>query len=160
MAPKRVLLKADPKLRVLNERMKSDFPFQFKVRKSVGLIFFIMHRPEWPLLPKESKEMSSNTAVESQVRYQQRIPNLRAANQWNRFQNRLWNFLPWRQLKIARLPSVLVGCSPSKRQVTVRNPPSLKGVCRWGKRKEATVHLGTGKSAGSWDFLGKGSLVL
>lgn len=45
MAPKWVLSKADPKTDgILNESVWSCFPFQFEVRKSVGLILCIWGR--------------------------------------------------------------------------------------------------------------------
>lgn len=49
MAPKRVLSKADPKTDgTLSERMRSYFPFQFGVRKSVGGLVFIRGKPRSP----------------------------------------------------------------------------------------------------------------
>lgn len=155
MAPKCVLWKADPQTDgVLNERMRSYFPFQFGLRKPVGLIFCIQGRLRWPQgsvsFQRNKRKWASITAVEFEVRCQPEIPTLRTSCQSvDRFQNRLWNLLPWRQLKIGQAATCLTRVQPFQ-EAGYRTKPFLprrestnQKCWSWQGKKE-----GGGRAAG------------
>lgn len=158
MAPKCVLSKADPKTDgILNESVRSYFPFQFEVRQSVGLILCNWGRLRWPQgslsFQRNKKKWVSIYSCRILNQVSARNSYCESCQSVNSFQNRLWNLLPWRQLKISRAAICLGRAQPLQKGGDRTKPFfSPRGMrsdeADEEKRKVAAGHRGTGKVVG------------